>query len=183
MQALKKIKIMTDTNKNLFSLDELSSYKVAENYSDVRGWNVKDANNRVIGKVDHLLVNKTAERVVYLDVEVDETLIEEGHDTYQNKVNEGVHEFLNKEGENHLIIPIGMAVIDEKNKSVNTNQIDRSTFAKAKRFRKGDAIDFAYELNLVRHYKGDNTIHDSNIVDGFYDREEFKNTSHQRDLE
>jgi hypothetical protein len=32
---------------------------------------VKDANNRIIGKVDHLLVNKTAERVVYLDVEVD----------------------------------------------------------------------------------------------------------------
>jgi hypothetical protein len=39
---------------------------------------VKDANNRIIGKVDHLLVNKTAERVVYLDVEVDTTVIEEG---------------------------------------------------------------------------------------------------------
>jgi hypothetical protein len=63
---------MTDTNKNLFNLDELSGYKVAENYSDVRGWDVKDANNRTIGKVDHLLVNKTAERVVYLDVEVDD---------------------------------------------------------------------------------------------------------------
>jgi hypothetical protein len=175
--------MMTDTNKNLFSLDELSGYKVAENYSDVRGWNVKDANNRAIGKVDHLLVNKTAERVVYLDVEVDETLIEEGYNTYQNQVREGVHEFLNKEGENHLIIPIGMATIDEKNKLVNTNQIDRSTFAKAKRFRKGEVMDFAYELNLVRHYRGDNTIHSSNTVDGFYDREEFKNTFLQRDLE
>jgi hypothetical protein len=28
--------MMTDTNKNLFNLDELSGYKVAENYSDVR---------------------------------------------------------------------------------------------------------------------------------------------------
>ena len=174
---------MTDTNKNLFNLDELSGYKVAENYSDVRGWNVKDANNRAIGKVDHLLVNKTAERVVYLDVEVDTNLIEEGYNTYQDRVSAGVHEFLNKEGENHLIIPIGMAIVDEKNKSVNTNQIDSSTFAKAKRFRKGDVIDFAYELNLVRHYRGDKTIHSSNMVDGFYDREEFNNTFHHRDME
>jgi len=37
---------MTDTNKNIFNLDELSGYKVVENYSDVRGWNAKDANNR-----------------------------------------------------------------------------------------------------------------------------------------
>lgn len=174
---------MTDTNKNLFNLDELSGYQVAENYSDVRGWDVKDANNRTIGKVDHLLVNKTAERVVYLDVEVDTTLIEEGYNTYQDRVSDGVHEFLNKEGENHLIIPIGMAIIDEKNKLVSTNQIDSSTFAKTKRFKKGDVIDFGYELNVVRHYRGDNTIHSSDAVDGFYDREEFNNSFHKRDLE
>ncbi|MFA5419670.1 MAG: PRC-barrel domain-containing protein [Bacteroidales bacterium] len=173
---------MTDTNKNLFNLDELSDYKVSEDYSDVRGWNVKDANSRTIGKVDHLLVNKTAERVVYLDVEVDETVIEEGFNTYQDRVSDGVHEFLNKEGENHLIIPIGMAVLDEKNKLVNTNQIDGSTFAKTKRFKKGDVIDFGYELGVVRHYRGDNTVHSSNAVDGFYDREEFNNTFYKRDL-
>jgi len=173
---------MTDTNKNLFNLDELSGYKVAENYSDVRGWNVKDANNRTIGKVEHLLVNKAAARVVYLDVEVDTTLIEEGYNTYQDRVSDGVHEFLNKEGENHLIIPIGMAVIDEENKLVNTNQIDRSTFAKTKRFKKGDVIDFGYELDVVRHYRGDKTIHSSNAADGFYNREEFNNIFYKRDL-
>ena len=164
---------MTGTNKNLFNLDELSGYQVAENYSDVRGWDVKDANNRTIGKVDHLLVSKTAQRVVYLDVEVDEILIEAGHETYQNRASEGIHEFLNKEGENHLIIPIGMASIDVEHKVVNTNQIDHSTFAKAKRFKKGDDVNFAYELVLLRHYRGDHTLHGANTVDGFYDREEF----------
>jgi hypothetical protein len=175
--------MMTDTNKNLYNLDELSGYKVSEHYNDVRAWDVKDANNRIIGKVDHLLVNKTAERVVYLDIEVDETLIEEGHSTYQNEVSKGVHEFLNEEGENLLIIPTGMATIDEKNKCVNTNQIDRSTFTQAKRFKSGDVIDFEYELNLLRHYIGDQTIHNSNSVDGFYDREEFNNTFPQRGFE
>ena len=174
---------MTDTNKNLFKLDELSGYKVAENYHDVRGWDVKDANDRTIGKVDHLLVNKIAERVVYLDVEVDPTLIEEGHNTYQTPVSEGVHSFLNEDGENHLIIPIGMAVIDDENKVVLTNQIDSSTFAKTKRFKKGDVLDFDYELNVVRHYRGDETIQSSNAVDGFYDREEFKNSFHKKDEE
>jgi len=173
---------MTEINKNLFNLDELSDYKVANDYSDVRGWDVKDANNRTIGKVEHLLVNKIAERVVYLDVEVDEALIETGHDTYQTRVSEGVHQFLNKDGENHLIIPIGMAIIDDKNKLVTTNQINSSTFAKAKRFRKGDIIDFGYELNIVRHYRGDHNIHNSNTVDGFYNREEF-NSFQRRDLE
>ncbi len=174
---------MTDTNKNLFNLDELSGYKVAENYSDVRGWDVIDANNRTIGKVDHLLVNKTAERVVYLDVEVDKTLIEEGHNTYQDSISSGVHEFLNKDGENHLIIPIGMATLDEQNKLVTTNQIDSLTFAKTKRFKKGDVIDLNYELNTIRHYRGDKTIHSSNTVEGFYEREEFNNTFHHRDME
>jgi len=174
---------MTDTNKNLFNLDELSDYKVAKDYCDVRGWEVKDANNRTIGKVEHLLVNKFAERVVYLDVEVDKTLIEEGHNTYQTRVSDGVHEFLNKEGENHLIIPIGMAFIDEENKLVTTNQIDSSTFAKTKRFRRGDVIDFSYELDVVRHYKGDGTLQNSNVIEGFYNREEFDDKIRRRDLE
>jgi hypothetical protein len=175
--------MMTATVKNLYNLDELSDYKVAKEYSDVRGWDVRDANNRTIGKVDHLLVNKTTERVVYLDVEVDEKLIEEGHSTYQVRVSDGVHEFLNKDGENHLIIPIGMAIIDEKYKLITTNQINSSTFAKAKRFRKGDVLDFDYELNTFRHYRGDANIHSLNMTDGFYNREEFNNIYYRRDLE
>jgi hypothetical protein len=164
---------MTVTQKNLFNLDELTDYKVAENYSDVRGWEVKDANNRVVGKVDHLLVSKSAERVVYLDVEVEESLIEEGFETYKNPADDGVHTFLNNEGENHLIIPIGMAKIDKEHRIVNSSQIDNSTFAKAKRFKKGEEIDFEYELNIVGHYSGGLTINGKITEGGFYDRKEF----------
>jgi len=169
---------MSDTTKNLYNLEDLTDYKIAENYSDIRGWDVKDANNRTIGKVDHLLVNKTAERVVYIDVEVDESLIEDGFNTYQSPVSEGVHEFLNREGENHLIIPIGMSSIDENHKLITTQEIDSSTFAKAKRFKAGEVIDFVYELYIFRHYKGDNSILSTNVIEGFYDREEFNNTFH-----
>lgn len=169
---------MSITNKNLFNLDDLPDYRVAEIYSDVRGWDVKDANDRSIGKVDHLLVNKIAERVVYLDVEVDDALIKEGYNTHPHQVSAGVHTFINKEGENHLIIPIGMAILDRQNKTVSTTKIDRLTFSQAKRFKKGDSIEFADELYLLRHYNGDNTLHGSNSEDGFYDREEFNTTNH-----
>jgi len=72
---------MTTKNKNLYYLHELSDYKVASDYADVRDWEVVDADKRTIGKVDALLVNKEAERVVYLDVEVNASLIEAGHET------------------------------------------------------------------------------------------------------
>jgi sporulation protein YlmC with PRC-barrel domain len=75
---------MDKKHRNLFRLHELSDYKVASHYPDVRGWKVIDADNRKIGEVDELLVNKATERVVYLDVEVDKKLIEEGHEPYGN---------------------------------------------------------------------------------------------------
>jgi hypothetical protein len=56
-------------------------------------------------------------------------VIEEGHETYDNHVSD-VHEFFKQGRRKSPIIPIGMVIIDEKNKLVNTNQIDSSTLLK-----------------------------------------------------
>ncbi|MEO6760681.1 MAG: PRC-barrel domain-containing protein [Saprospiraceae bacterium] len=166
---------MKDENKNLYYLHELSDYKVADEYADVRDWEVIDADKRTIGQVDRLLVNKASERVVYLDVEVNAALIEAGHQTYATPVSEGVHEFLNAEGENHLIVPIGMVTLDENNKKVHTNQIDYSTFAKTKRFKKGVALDRSYELIVLPLYSPGNKFEEgSGAGSRFYDRKEFR---------
>ncbi|WP_233357705.1 PRC-barrel domain-containing protein [Haloflavibacter putidus] len=146
---------MKNKKKHLYYLEELSDYKVAGNYSDVRGWSVKDSDNRVIGKVENLLVNKDMERVVYLDVEVDETIIEADHDPYGKPANADVHEFVNKEGENHIIIPIGLIDINESQKFVYTNSIDHQTFAETKRIKTGATIDREYEEAVMRSYKRD----------------------------
>jgi hypothetical protein len=166
---------MTDQTRKLFYLDELPEYQVATEYSDVRGWDVRDADNRYIGFVDRLLVNRNTERVVYLDVEVDEAVIKDGYDVYQVPACEGVHGFANKDGENHLIIPIGMASLDENNKKVTTKEINSSTFIKVKRFRKGDVIDSRYEMDVFHHYKGDNTIDIEQMGDKYYEQAEFNN--------
>ncbi|MDQ6755907.1 MAG: PRC-barrel domain-containing protein [Bacteroidota bacterium] len=173
---------MEDNNKQLFYMDELSGYKVAEDYCDVRGWEVKDAANLTIGKVDDMLVNKKAERVVYLDVEVNGDLIKTGNKTYSTPASDGVHEFLNKDGDDHLIIPIGLANLDEENKYVLCDQIQYSTFSKAGRFKKGSSISREYEIKTIQHFiPNTNVMADHNrITDSFYNGKEFEYTFKRR---
>lgn len=172
---------MTDKNKKLYYLDELSDYKVADDYCDVRGWEVKDADDRTIGKVDDLLVNKEAERVVYLDVQVDKSVIEDGHETYSVPAGNGVHGFLDKDGDDHIIIPVGMATLDEENRKVLCNEINYKTFTKTSRFSKGTNIDRAFELSVFRLYVPEHQMNDSALEDDtFYKRKEFDNSFAER---
>ena len=55
----------------LAHLDELDDYKVADGEPDVRGWRVKTADGRTIGKVEDLLVDCGLMQVRYLEVELD----------------------------------------------------------------------------------------------------------------
>ncbi|MDT0676258.1 hypothetical protein [Autumnicola musiva] len=144
---------METRNKHLYHFSELSDYKISKHDPDVRGWSVKDRDNRVIGKVDNLLVNKELDRVVYLDVEVDNTIIEANHDPYGSPSNENVHEFINEEGENHIIIPIGMVGFDRDQKFVFTDTVDYQTFAETKRYRSGTNVERHYENNVLKSYK------------------------------
>lgn len=139
-------------NKRLFYLNELSDYKISSDDPDVRGWVVKDADNRVIGKVDNLLVNKEIEKVVYLDVEVDSTIIEANHDPYGRPANADVREFINKDGENHIIIPVGLVNLNTDQKFVYTDTINHQTFAETKRFARGHDIHRDYEVVVLDSY-------------------------------
>lgn len=168
---------MSNNTKNLYYLDDLSDYKVTSNDSDARGWEVRDTDKRVIGKVDRLLANKETKRVVYLDVEVNESVIEKGHEVYDNPAKEGAHEFVNSDGENHLIIPIGIAKLDKENKNVFSSEINHQTFAKTKRFKKDEEIDRSYEIMVFNHYFPEQKIDDTQENDEkFYRRQEFQNS-------
>lgn len=143
---------MEKQNKHLYYINELSDYKISDGYPDIRGWDVKDIDNRVIGKVDNLLVNKEAERVVYLDVEVDKSIIDAKHDPYGRPTQTEVREFVNGEGENHIIVPIGLVDLNEDSNYVYTDIIDHRTFAETKRYRKGDNINRTYENQVLSSY-------------------------------
>ncbi len=152
------------TEKELYYLSELSDYKIDDGYPDVLGWEVKDSALRRIGSVNNLLVNTKAERVVYLDVEVDASIIDAKHDPYSKPINSELREFVNENGENHIIIPIGLVDINMSDEYVFTESIDHSTFAGTKRILKNAAIDRDYEhavlTSFSKHYPADSHFAD-----------------------
>ncbi len=149
---------MKTDKKSLHYLSDLSDYKVASGYPDIRGWDVKDKDNRVIGKVDNLLVNKNMDRVLYIDAEVDSSIIEANHDPYKSNANPEVREFINKDGDNHIIIPIGLVDINEDNNYVYTQSVDYTTFAETKRYSQKEAIDRDYEIIILDSYLRKNEV-------------------------
>ncbi len=162
-----------DKDRNLYYLSELSDYKVADSDKDVRGWKVNDSAGRTIGEVENLLVNKNTERVVYLDVKVDESIISAEYKPYTTRVKDGVHDFINNEGENHVIIPIGMANLDIDNEIVSTGNINYETFAQTKRLKSGTPIYRDYEVDVLDSYTRPAKDADYPEDDTFYDRDEF----------
>ena len=165
---------MKNDEKHLYRLDELSDYKVASDDPDVTNWHVRDADNRVIGKVDNLLVNTQAQGVVYLDVEVDKTIIDAKYDPYGRPENKDIREFVNKDGENHVIIPIGMVNLDLDNKTVVATGINHRTFAETKRFNSQNPINREYENAVLDSYNREplppERVYEE---DRFYERDEF----------
>lgn len=159
---------MAQDSKHLYYINELSDYKIADGYPDVRGWDVKDIDNRVIGKVDNLLVNKESQRVVYIDVEVDKSIIDAKHDPYGRPSHTDVREFVNKDGENHIIIPIGLVDLNEDSDYVYSDILDHQTFSETKRYRKGDNINRQYENQVLSSYgrkQGDHRTHENQYRD------------------
>ncbi|SDR87655.1 PRC-barrel domain-containing protein [Gramella sp. MAR_2010_147] len=143
---------MSTKEKHLYYLNELKDYKVNSKDPDIRGWEVRDLDNRTIGKVDNFLVNKEAGKVVYVDVEVDQSIIDVNHDPYSSHTHSEIKEFINKEGENHIIIPIGLINLDLKNKYAYSESINYKTFAETKRYRTGTYISRDYEHQVLDSY-------------------------------
>jgi len=165
---------MSNKEKKIYYLEELSGYKVSDSDKDVRGWDVKDKDGRVVGKVNNLIVNKDTERTVYLDVEVDPSIIEDGFKPYSGSANKGTHVTLNDEGDNHVIIPIGLAHLNLDSHTVHTESITRETFAKTKRKKSNLPVTRDYELLVLETYNKDEDYSKYSSNDGLYDRKEYK---------
>ncbi len=167
---------MGNKERNLYRLDELSDYKIASNYSDVRGWKIVDSDNRTIGKIDNLWVNKDMQRVVYLDVNLDKGLIEDKHKEVHDALEyDNGKEFIYKDGDSHIIIPIGSVNINKDTKTVMANGIGYETFRKTSRYNRQNDFDREYERSVLKSYypvdeSGFNSDSDD---DSFYNRREF----------
>ncbi len=162
-------------DRTLYYLEELKNYKLSDQDKDVRGWKVNEVVGKVIGHVENLLVNINSERVVYLDVEVDESIISANFEPHSFKPKKGIHHFVNHVSENHIIIPIGMVTFDLENKIVSTKNINYDTFAHTKRLKKGTPVNREYEVDVFDSYTkpGIEIVYPKD--DTFYNRDEFGN--------
>jgi photosynthetic reaction center H subunit len=61
---------LADVPPRIAPLSQLDDYEVADGYPEIRGWEVRDAADRPIGRVHDLLVDVGELRVRYLDVEL-----------------------------------------------------------------------------------------------------------------
>jgi sporulation protein YlmC with PRC-barrel domain len=125
---------MDNAADRIIPLDQLDDYKVADGDPDVRGWDVLSADGRRIGEVDNLLVDTGAMKVRYLDVEMDDDLIE-------------------GEGSRHILIPIGYARLDEEDDQIMVDTLDSHRIGQLPAYQHG-ALTREFETDLQTHFGG-----------------------------
>ncbi|MET4075743.1 PRC-barrel domain-containing protein [Hymenobacter sp. UYCo722] len=86
-------------NSVLRRLRDLTDFEVADDNPDVRGWTVRGNDGRALGAVFELIVDVEAMKVRYLDIELDSS-------------------FHINEHENHILLPIGAASLDDDGDNV-----------------------------------------------------------------
>ena len=89
-------------------LRDLTDFEVADDNPDVRGWTVRGSDGLALGAVHELIVDPGALKVRYLDVELD-------------------GRFHINEHENHILLPIGAASLDEEGDNVFVPALNTET--------------------------------------------------------
>lgn len=143
---------MEDNKKQLKGrlqfLHDMKGFVVAEGDPDIRGWRLADAENETIGTVDDLVVDTETEKVRYLDVDLDQSLVGPADEADLEKSPKGVHEFQTREGDVHMIVPIGVARLDMENKTVITEEIRKEAYERTRGYNPGTPITPDYEHHV-----------------------------------
>ena len=98
-----------DTSESLWRLSD-ADYEVAPGEHDVCGWDVMAANDHKIGKVVDLIIVPAAGKVRYIEVDIDRTA-------------------LGLDRDRHVLIPIGNAQLDTRDKLVILSRMTRAAIA------------------------------------------------------
>ncbi len=142
-------------NRRLVYLEDLKDYKMADGDPDVRGWNIHDANNDNVGVISGLIVDPEKEKVVYLDVDIRDDIIAADHDPFDARHYDNIREYQDKEGDIHMIVPIGAAHVDRVNKKVLADGINQGAlrnFPMYRYNRENFQLHPEYERMIMEEY-------------------------------
>ncbi|MEO8216468.1 MAG: PRC-barrel domain-containing protein [Acidobacteriota bacterium] len=87
------------TERRLISLSEMSDFRISKGEPDIRGWDVVTSDNKRIGEVHELIIDTSAMKVRYLDIEVDPKIL-------------GIKK------SSHVLVPIAGANLDDDDNRV-----------------------------------------------------------------
>ncbi len=141
-----------DDSKRLCRLGDMSDYEVADEDPDIRGWDVLGENGEKIGTVEELIVDTSTMKVRYLDIDLDDSVIE-GNE------------------ERHVLIPIGAAKLDDDDDNVFVQGLDRRVVNRFPAYKDRQPVTRDYE-NQIRSTlsPGYNT---AGSKENFYEHEHF----------
>ena len=139
-------------------LGQLDDFKVAEGDPDVRGWEVLASDGRKIGEVDELLVDTSAMKVRYLDVDVDGEMVAGGTDR-------------------HVLIPIGYARLDQDSDRVMVDALASSDLGGMPSYNQGPLTrDFETSVRQSFTPRGASTDTSTGMGSGMMDTAGLDNT-------
>lgn len=131
-------------------LDELDDYTVADGDPDVRGWKVLGADGQRVGKVDELLVDTEAMKVRYLDVDLDDDVLDAGE-------------------ERHILVPIGYARLDRDEDRIFVDTLNPASLAAMPAYARGPVTP-EFEARVRPHFDRDYAAA-APVTENFYDHD------------
>ena len=112
------------SNASLVRLSD-ANYEVAPGEPDVRGWNVVLSSDETIGEVDDLIIDESAGKVRYLDVELDGKAV-------------------GLDDDRHVLIPISGAQLDTEEEEVVLSGMTREALLKLPEYDENAYDEKAY---------------------------------------
>lgn len=142
---------MKNEDRNTIAkLNDLDNYEVADHDPDVRGWDVMSADGRRIGEVDDLLVDTTAMKVRYLDVDLDT-------------------EYRGSDSHRHILIPIGHAQLHDRDDNVMVSGLSAANVNAVPAY--AGRLDRSYENSVRTYFSGSGAA--ASEADDFYSDRDF----------
>jgi len=112
---------------------DLDHFKIPDGDPDPRGWDVKTADGRDLGKVADLLVDSATGRVRYLELAVDKDVVKAG-------------------GRDYYLLPVGEARLDDERDDVVVN-LSAADLADVPVYERG-GVSRDYEQSLRTYVRG-----------------------------
>ncbi|WP_116105349.1 hypothetical protein [Lewinella sp. IMCC34191] len=149
-------------NTRLKFLDDLSGYKVHHDDVDPRGYSVKLRTGETIGEVEGLLADVDARVVRYVEVEIDDDVI--------NRHDRDLYPDENR----HALIPVGLVHIDSSTNSITVGGVTPDQVTDYPRFHKTHGYSTRYEIDTNDYLAG---FHDYGST---YNRDRFSTDDYRR---